>query len=302
MKNSSDFKQRVFSGYIWHNFSSQYPNTVSLPVLIDPRTMVGGSELSEKFKQQRQGDPVANLPEQLFEYFAELHIGDDKAQIGANILEFANTYGFLGVGCGLELSGVPVHAETLNTWWDASSKLYRAKVRHELLIKSRQDDLEGFEKRGAREKLANLYKQDRNDIKYLFRDAPELLQICDRADKESSHFESMTNIEDAELTYVGILVDRKLKRYTSLKLAWDSSAHQLELQYRTETLIGFLWLQFVEHITNLKGFRFCVICHKELQIMNGSRDDKHYCSDRCNKRAKRKGIWVRSKYKGEAAA
>lgn len=317
MKSSVDFAQGVSAvGYVRIAYEDEFVSSEKCieDALIDPRWK---DHDIQQLDAAMKRDPVMSLRDKgnalLFRTFAQLEtrVGEEGA-----ILEFASRYGLLGAPAKQTINGVTRHAivnpfgpsnlvtaERIQDWCIEISKMREALKRFDLLMQCEQDDLEGYKKVTARERLHRLfyggdtvqlgglervYSGDETLIREDFKSSPEIFRYCDDGE-----------VERAERAYVGLVVNRELHRHTSLTLAWNLQKGKHKLQYRTTALIGALWLQFAEYLTEVRRLNFCRMCNEPIPIVGRSaRIDKDLCSDKCRQQASRKGKTVRSSKKG----
>ena len=320
MKSSVDYSQTFSAaGYEQAQYDAEYVNgkKYKADVIIDSRWRDQG--LDGALNLVANSDPVAYLGDKdnllLFRRFAQL-TGNVK-QAG-DIIDFANQYGFLGIPAIQTFRGLPslvsdtgivnpfpgrsnlVYAERTDDWYDEIYEMKEVLERFELVLRVRQDDLEGYQKIKAREQLKKLFHGgskihagghtliDGGDIEKIKKSFshPDIHKYCDEGD-----------IESAELAYVGLRISHQLHKHTSLTLAWNLDHKSSRLQFRTVTLIGALWLQFSEYVTQARRLNFCRMCSDTIPIVGSDRSDKDLCGKRCSKQASRAGLTVRKRKK-----
>lgn len=313
MRSSLSFSQPVsVVGYEYVEYENEFFNHHQKymdDALIDPRWR--DCEDNAAYHLATKDDPTMSLREKknafAFREFAQLSRRPDKRE---DILQFAGRYGFLGVPAWQSFGGVKeeggivnpsqymnfIYAERFDDWNDQIGKMQKVLQRFELLLQCRDSELEGYQKVTAREQLGRLFyggtvevlgsRVDEGDaarIRKELRNHPDILRYCDDDDMES-----------AELAYITLLTNREIHRLTALTLAWKLDDKSPALQFRTTTLIGALWLQFAEYVTQARRMNFCRMCNKPIPIVGRStRSDNDLCSGKCRQRASREGKTVR---------
>lgn len=72
------------------------------------------------------------------------------------------------------------------------------------------------------------------------------------------------------------------------RLAWTPDNHQ-RIIFMPSNLLGALWLQFAQAVTEELQLRACVVCGNYFQVGPGAnRSDRETCTDRCRQRKKRR--------------
>lgn len=323
MKSSVDYSQTYSAGgYEQAQYDAEYlgGKKYKADVIIDSRWRNQG--LDGAFNLVADSDPVIFLSDRdnlfLCRRFAQLERKEKQAD---DIINFANQYGFLGLPAIQTFGGHPsvldtgivnpfpgrsnfVYAERTDVWCDEIREMNEVLERFELVLRVRQDDLEGYQKIKARERLKKLFyggsvvyagnsrtlidSGDMERIKKNF-SHPDIHKYCDEGD-----------IESAELAYVGLRISRQLHKHTSLTLAWNLDDKSSRLQFRTISLIGALWLQLSEYVTQARRLNFCRMCGDTIPIVGSDRSDKDLCGKRCSKRASRAGRTLRKRKKPES--
>lgn len=324
MKSSVDYSQTFSAaGYEQAQYDAEYVNLKKYKedVIIDSRHRDEWG--FGTYKRLVDSDPVIYLEDKdnrfLFRRFAQLTPNVKQA---SDIIDFVNHYGPLGISAIQTFGGLPslvsdtgivnpfpgrsnlVEAERIRDWCDEIYEMSEVLERFELVLRVRQDDLEGYKKIKARERLKILFYGgseihagshtliDGGDIERIKKSFshPDIAKYCDEGD-----------IESAELAYVGLRISRQLHKHTSLTLAWNLDDRSSKLQFRTITLIGALWLQFAEYVTQARRLNFCRICGDPIPIVGRSaRSDKNLCGKKCSKQASRTGRTVRKRKKPQS--
>lgn len=277
---------------------------LSEAVLVEPRRFrfSGDKESLEAYNALLRSDRDVSLDLKndavlLFREFGQIREAGDTQSA---ILEFANRYGLLGAFCVFPTPTYgDIKAESEVTWFREAGEMNHALKRHDLIMTCRSPKAEAYEALKARERLQRLFFGyeievmgetgeigDEWLIREGFKNTPNLLKLCDEGD-----------FENAELAYVGLLIDRKLRKYTSLKMAWNDRAAKLTMQYRAHNLLGAMWLQFTEYVTEVRQFNFCRVCGKPIPIIGrNARKDKDLCGGGCRSKASRQGNTVRKSH------
>lgn len=297
MKLSKDYGQHFSKeGYAWADVPAEPRGR---QVLYDPRRLKEGLT-DDAFNELLHKDPVIFVSkkggtELLCKKFADLHLSAPE-QAQADILKFANQYGLLGTGNSktfVTSTGRVVYAEPLEEWQQEAWQMHMAWERFHLASLCQRKDLEGYDLLKYKDALRKLFIEDEKNIERDFASRPDVLKMCADGDFINS-----------ELVYVGLMVDKRLKRLTSLQLSLPEGSEKLEMQTRVTTLLGALWLQFAEYVTGVKQINFCRVCGKIIPIVGkGARIDNDLCKKGgCRDKASRQSNTKRRKRKAADAS
>jgi hypothetical protein len=85
------------------------------------------------------------------------------------------------------------------------------------------------------------------------------------------------------LYFLRAIVNRKLADHEIGRPTLQYRGHErLEWQHLPSSLLGALWLQFADAIAANRSFNQCLFCKRWFDVAaDGSRRDKHYCSQTC---------------------
>lgn len=204
------------------------------------------------------------------------------------IIEFANQYGMLTGGVGLDLDDLVVYGEPLELWTRGIADLSIAYRLWELIktgatsalsqyIKWRENSGVRFDLPGHRGGRWIAMRETNLDLLQTFRPG------------------DLIGPAWHQLQY---MVNEKLDGNVSGRLLWDSSHTRLGLYQVPKDLISALWLQFARAIDGDREYVQCEECRNwfEVSSPDGGRKDKRFCSTACRAR-----FWRKSKkgQKGE---
>jgi hypothetical protein len=225
----------------------------------------------------------------LFRVFAETGIAPGE------ILAFADSYGMMGFGRETAAAGgSPVfnRMEPLASWRDELKAMRRALWIWDMVQDDDRKGLEAYLSPLMRWVEADMATAGPREARVVARALPDVDQgelRWYRSHPESLAMYRSGNLAAAALLSVQAIVNQRLERRISPRILWDDM-HQngWSLYFVPNNLVGALWLQLSQSITQEKDYRRCRQCDKWFEIDHyTARTNRYFCSNACRSKAYR---------------
>ncbi|MHB0916016.1 MAG: hypothetical protein ACYC5A_02240 [Thermoleophilia bacterium] len=224
----------------------------------------------------------------LFRIFAETPVDD------AGIIAFANQFGLLGV----ELDAAPGRvkpfigtAEPIIAWeaeimaiksalalWDmVTGDEYQALEDYlRPLVEATRNDIDGYSRKGGGAD-GDASRADAGELRW-FRTHPEVLELFDSGE-----------LKLLALARVQAIVNEHLGSRVSPRILWDDHRRGVwGLYFVPDSLVGAIWIQFAQAITENRDYRRCRQCDSWFEIDHyKARTNRYFCSNACRSKAYR---------------
>ena len=223
----------------------------------------------------------------LFRIFAETSIDPE------GIVAFANRYGLLGVEADAPASRERSFMDTAEPYgsWELEIRAMRSALNLWDLVSAKDRSV-------LAEYLRPLVDMVRSDISGGSRDqsGPEILTDADSDELRwfRMHPEVVGLYDAGELELVALrrvqsIVNDRLTARVSPKILWDDHRRQeWGLYFVPESLIGTIWIQFAQAVTQNKKYRRCRQCESWFEIDHyKARTNRYFCSNACRSKAYR---------------
>lgn len=260
--------------------------------------LVARNELANEEGSLRQFNPFSERRE-LFRDFSDLSNDPE------DFVRFANRYGHLG-DSEFRISLHPpdtekskrLSGEPLIVWQFESDILKQAVFIWDLHRRNERGRLAAHFQRVIRDKFRNqdtaYWRFWREPRGWELNDGPRGALLWDNSAgrlwvrENDLASEDKSDLHKVALKILQNTTNEQLSGRLSANLSPQSDSGELVLSLRPTSLIGAIWLQFAQAVSNHTEFRRCTVCGSWMEISeNASRRDKSYCSDACRMRAYR---------------
>lgn len=245
-------------------------------------------------------DPVQGLGEMeqynplrrykcLFRNFAETGM-DDK-----DILAFADTHGLLGFdreSADPDSPPIPGSIESLSRWRSEIGAMRKALSMWDMvqeedsrglsaclspIVSWVEADISGGTEKNLPEPGAACSDFAPDDLRW-FRTHPEVLEWYRAGD-----------LSVPALMWVQAITNKRLEMRISPRILWeDRRRRRWSLYFTPISLIGAIWLQFAQSVTQEKDYRRCRQCESWFEIDHyTARTNRYFCSNACRSKAYR---------------
>ncbi len=250
-----------------------------ISVNVDPAAGIGDIEQYNPLKQHKC----------LFRSFAEAETSEE------GILAFADTYGMLGLDReNADPNSPPLLCtlEPLEVWhreirsiskalrlWDMvqAEDAHGLTTRLSPIISWVDADIKGGSVRNLPDPAASFPDFEPDDLRW-FRTHPEVIDYYRAGDL----------VVPAKM-WVQAITNRHLESRISPRILWDDSVRKRwSLYFTPVNLIGAIWLQFAQSVTQEKDYRRCRQCESWFEIDHyTARTNRYFCSNACRSKAYR---------------
>jgi hypothetical protein len=284
--------RRPVAGYVWENARVD-------PLWKSPSDHENDLEETRFLRWKDGGDGMVQRiwalidhPE-LYKTFAGLRPTED------DFLDFANCYGWLGIGRMLDFSGIlnshRAEGEPLWRWRDAHQKLGRVAS---VLNAIQSDDLETLRKRFIVADKGVRYEYETEfgpGWSWLSAKDPDLkVWIWKWGNATDSELERLKRFARA---WAQIQINKAMDSaengtQTSARVLFTPDYSAQRLHIVPDTLLAAMWLQCARVLTENPQFRACERCQKWFELSPEGKNSKRrhaiYCSPKCKVAAYRK--------------
>ena len=225
----------------------------------------------------------------LFRTFAET---DSQ---GEGILAFVNDYGLLGLDrekADPEGPPLPSSVESLSAWQHEIKAMRKALALWDMvqdedsrglsacfspLISWVNADINGASERDLPDPATAFPDFEPDDLRW-FRTHPEVIEWYRAGD-----------MSVPALMRVQAIINRHLEKRISPRILWeDARRRRWSLYFTPVSLIGAIWLQFAQSVTQEKDYRRCRQCETWFEIDHyTARTNRYFCSNACRSKAYR---------------
>lgn len=228
---------------------------------------------------------VADCPG-LYRTFASLEL------TSASILQFADEFGYIGVGVDISTGGNASPFDSLAGCSDTVEFLHdwANEIR---MMKSSVETLNALDRfagtnPAALSKMLS-HREGNWHVKseylpcYKAQGDIEWIDLAVWSGEHPSRFDDIASgdIVRAATEFLIRIANSRLEGRVSSRLIWDGRQGKTALAHRPASLLGAMWLQFAEELTGESKCRPCIECGTVFEMV---RSDKMFCSEACQKR------------------
>jgi hypothetical protein len=261
-----------------------------------------------------EGDKPDDSPDAaLFREFADVPLSRE------GVLNFANKYGWLGVGpltlvIPRKVCRYPIREEVASEMETLLAQGNRARIlshpTEAYPVQPGERPAEWFKEIAAMSQLLRVFdppggadplkKRFEQRVIWTTNEVIYELQTDDVVEKELIVSKQerpqlfallkKANLREILRWYLELSIDKRLAAHeVKVRLLRDSASGRVGLRVVPQSLIGFLWLQFAKAVEGNKSYRRCEDCGKWFELGGqSSRSDKRFCTDTCRVRNDRK--------------
>jgi hypothetical protein len=225
----------------------------------------------------------------------------DTSRTPEGVLRFANRYGLLGKGTAGESFSlwrreITAMRQAVDLWALHQAGDQQGLARHIAWQRDAAgDDLVQYQSEPSNLDETESSHTDTRDVDPETQEAPDLRSLSTTAviAAKDHHPEWLERFRPGDLflpalAFIQRRVNERLHELVAPRMLYDVGQDRMALRLVPATLLGALWLEFSEAVTEDRKFQRCQVCSGWFEIRPpATRSTRLYCSNTCRIRAQR---------------